>query len=242
MRLRLACAIGALVVAAASTVSLTGSATANSRPAGLRDLHLVGAAVRMHREIMLVNHTSSTGKVGAAYTAAPVSVDSFSASMTFHILGSCADGITLIVQDQGPDALGGDGGDIGYGDVGRAFTGIEKSLAFELDTFQNPPWDPAVPHLSLQTRGTEENSPKSTHSLALVSTTPVNDGLDHKLSLQYDGTTIGVIYDGTLLVDQAVDLSRLLGLTDGTAYLGVTASNGTCQSDIALTRFTNASN
>jgi hypothetical protein len=195
----------------------------------------------MNHEIMLVNHTSSNGKIGAAYTVEPMSVDSFSASMTFHIVGSCADGITLIVQDQGPDALGGDGGDLGYGDIGRDFTGIEKSLAFELDTFQNP-WDPPVPHLSLQTRGELENSPKSPHSLASVSTTPVNDGLDHTLSVQYDGTTIDVTYDGTQLVDQAIDLSHLLGLADGTAYLGVTASNGTCQSDIALTRFTTTSN
>jgi hypothetical protein len=248
-------AVGLALVAATITPAAVASdeganpllAAPGVQHTALDDLHLVGAAVKTQRgNVRLVNRLSSTGQIGAAYTDTPVSVGSFTATMTFHIKGPCSDGIALIVQNQGPNALGGPGDDIGYGRaIGGApehgpntggVIGINHSLAFMLDSWQNT-WDSPVPYLGMQTRSPKQNDPRPEYSLARAQTTPVNDGLDHTLTVQYDGTTIQVTYDGTELVDQALDLSTLLDLPDGTAYVGVTAANGGCTSNIAITAF-----
>lgn len=246
-------AVGLALVSAMVTPTLAVAASrsgpmpvAAQRPA-LDGLHLVGAARNLKGGyVRLVNSANSTGQVGAAYTHAPVNVGSFTATMTFHIKGRCSDGIAMIVQNQGPHALGGPGDDIGYGRaVGGApgpepntggVIGINHSLAFMLDSWHNT-WDPPVPYFGLQTRELKQNDPRPKYSLASTPTTAINDGLDHTLSVQYDGTTLQVTYDGTALVDQALDLSSLIGLDDGTAYVGVTGANGGCRSNITITAF-----
>jgi hypothetical protein len=56
-----------------------------------------------------------------------------------------ADGIAFLVQTQGPRALGGWGGGLGY-------RGIRQSVAVEFDTFQNTP-DPNSNHLAVVLAG-----------------------------------------------------------------------------------------
>jgi hypothetical protein len=237
--LLLAAAVALALVATTPSLA-NGAAQQQGRPAsspgGLDDLHLVGAAERTSDGVLLVG-TSTPGLAGAAYTSR-VNVTAFVATMTFSIQGDCSDGIALVVQDQGPNALGGGvfGGNIGYGDKGQGSKGIKKSLAFELDSYHNK-WDPPVPQLSLQTRGHAQNNPNSKYSLASMPTTPVADGSEHTLVVSYDGTTAEVKYDGTTLVDQPVNLATLLGLSDGTAFLGATAQNGGCTADVLVSAF-----
>lgn len=65
-----------------------------------------------------------------------------------------ADGIAFVVQSEGPRALGGWGGGLGY-------RGIERSVAVEFDTFQNTP-DPSSNHLAVVLGG----SPDVHHTVA----------------------------------------------------------------------------
>jgi hypothetical protein len=205
-------------------------------PAGLDDMHLVGAAELTPDGVLLVS-TSTRDQAGAAYISR-VSVAAFSVTMTFSIQDGCSDGIAMVVQDQGPNALGGGviGGNIGYGDKGQGSKGIRKSLAFELDSYHNK-WDPTVPHLSLQTRGHAQNNPTPKYSVISTSTTPVADGAEHTLVVSYDGTAAHVTYDGAVLVDQPLDLATLLGLSDGTAFIGATAQNAGCTANVLVSSF-----
>lgn len=249
---------GLALIATTTTTSAVAAPASPAQPpfairagqvATLGGLHLVGAAVKTQRgSIRLVDNTGSTGKVGAVYTHDRVDVGSFTATLTFHIVGECSDGIALVVQDQGRNALGGPGDDIGYGRaIGGSpartggVHGINHSLAFMLDTWKNT-WDPSVPYLSLQTRGMRQDDPQPKYSRASSPTSVVLDGANHTLSVQYDGTTVQVTYDGTQIINKALDLAHAIRLTDDTAFVGVTAANGGCAANILVTAFTVTSN
>lgn len=87
--------------------------------------------------------TNVQGQAGSAFVSDPIPVQddtSFNTKFTFRILntrrgpdasGRSADGLTFLLQSQGPNAIGGGGGGLGQ-------QGIRPSLGIELDTFQNP--------------------------------------------------------------------------------------------------------
>ncbi len=147
------------------------------------------------------------------------------------------------------------GGALGYGDDDgnqQPQFGIPSSIAIEFDSFQNA-WDPAAlganaSHVAVQSCGTGNNTshhgqicPASGLSSTIgspVSTVNVADGAVHKVTISYvapaaDCTeactgTLHVILDDVDLYANglAVNLSSLLGLTDGTAFVGFTGATG----------------
>lgn len=148
------------------------------------------------------------------------------------------------------------GGTIGYGnDDNGSFpnSGIPNSLAIEFDTYQNG-WDPSASHVAIQSCGTGYNTSHhgNTCSGGGNSTLDIHnlsfslaDGNIHTVTIQYNppGTTpcdtatpnaqLCVYLDrtptSTPIVSAAVNLSTsnsLLGLVNGTAYVGFTGSTG----------------
>lgn len=209
-------------------------------PVSLIDLHLVGAAAFTPSGRILLVQRGGTDSAGAAYTATPVHVEAFTVKLVFDVVGACADGLALVVQDEGPDALGATGGDLGYGrqtagDLTRS-EGITHSIAVELDTWQNR-WDPAVPHVSLQSRGVRENDTDADYSLVSKAVGPVEDRHRHRLTVHYRDGILHVWYGGQRIINNHIDLTHHLDLSDGTAYVGVTAANGACASDTTLDDF-----
>jgi len=151
----------------------------------------------------------------------------------------------------GTAALAGAGGSLGYS-AGLAFPtsenqitpGISNSLAVEFDTLQNP-WDPNNNHVAVQSCGTGENSEfhafgdfPGTCTLALNSdlSTTLWNGDVHTATIDYQPPqdcvaclgTLRVVLDGTDLFPNgvAVDLSTLLSLDNGKAWVGFTGATG----------------
>ena len=151
----------------------------------------------------------------------------------------------------GTAALAGAGGSLGYA-AGLAFPtsenqftpGIPNSLAVEFDTFTNP-WDPNTNHVAVQSCGSAENNAfhgfgefPNTCNLALNSDLPTTlwNGEVHTATIDYQpppdcGECLGVlrvILDGTDLFPNGigVDLSTLLSLDNGTAWVGFTGATG----------------
>jgi uncharacterized repeat protein (TIGR01451 family) len=165
-----------------------------------------------------------------------------------------ADGLAFVIHapvgdsDPGTHSLGVNGGGIGY-------DGIPNSLAIEFDTYQNGPPpdsnnDPDANHVGVQSCGSGPNS--ANHAATyVVNETPVScnlglfspqtilaNGQVHSVTVDYklpDPTCtqsctphLSVALDGAQLFEGgiAVDLSTLLSLDNGKAWVGLTGATG----------------
>lgn len=241
--------IGALAVLASLILS-TGTARGDqrARPADL--VNFVGSATQLSSGILLVP-AGRIGAVGAVYTRDRLTVASgFSVRFSFSLstpTGEClADGMAFVIQDEGPSAVGANGGNLGFGrqfPFGRGVDGITRSLAVEVDVWANGARefgpdgkrDPRVPHVSLQTRGPRQNDANPRYSLASGFAPSVGDGAAHVMRVHYlRRGRLDVFLDGNRLLRHRLDLVSTLGLADGRAYLGFTASTGLCTEDALL--------
>jgi hypothetical protein len=135
------------------------------------------------------------------------------------------DGMTFIIQDDSAGALGGGGSDLG-------FSSIPRSLVIEFDTFGFFP--ETDNHISVQTRGTDPNSPEDIYSLAQsnVRTVDLNDGQSHAILIRYRPGVLQVMLNGsdTPIIDIVVDLENIGGASildgSGDAWVGFTAGTG----------------
>lgn len=161
--------------------------------------------------------------------------------------GQSADGFAFVIQNStgegfGTAALGGSGGAIGYGvpDPGDTGVAIPDSLAVEFDTFQNS-WDPNANHIAVQSCGTAPNSQDHTNPLCALGITSdlggitLADGNVHTGIVDYDpgpDNTPGILrvfLDDSFvpkLVINNINLSSLLTLNAGSAWVGFTGAAG----------------
>jgi hypothetical protein len=131
-----------------------------------------------------------------------------------------ADGIAFLVQTDGPRALGGWGGGLGY-------RGIKHSVAVEFDTFQNTP-DPSNNHLAVVLGGNPDvHAAVGTPSIPLY-------GRPFDARIVYDAATknlsayVKAFRAGSaeqLVLRQTVDLAAEAG--GSSAWIGFTAGTGT---------------
>ncbi|NCG19498.1 MAG: hypothetical protein GWP91_10870, partial [Rhodobacterales bacterium] len=132
--------------------------------------------------------------------------------------GSGADGIAFVIQDESATSTGISGLHIGYG-------GVTRSLAVEFDTFSANPGETAA-HVAVHSCGTAANSGDATSAcmMSMVNTT-IRGGI-RTVRIVYDPGTLDVYFDGALITTVSVNLDTYLGLTDGHAWVGFTASTG----------------
>lgn len=141
-----------------------------------------------------------------------------------------ADGVVLVIQNQGADVIGNYGRGIGY-------DGIKRSIAVEFDTYHNPPInDPNGNHVAIQSRGRAENT--SMHgtgaTLAFSSTVmPISaDGTVYYAYVTYQQGRMDVYLNTSPsfrapVVSKYVDLDSLIGLDpNGAAWVGITSGTG----------------
>lgn len=158
-----------------------------------------------------------------------VDVRRFTTTFRFLLTNAHADGFTFTVQGEGPHALGGPGGGLGYGpdpsdplDPGFRVT---QSVAVKFDLFNND----TLQEVSLVGLYKNGASPTGGGDTSLAA-----DGIDlhsgnhFHVSIEYDGTTLKMtITDEKTLASAVRNFSVDIPAETGpTAHVGVTAGTG----------------
>ncbi|HUR45351.1 MAG TPA: Ig-like domain-containing protein [Candidatus Saccharimonadales bacterium] len=189
------------------------------------NLALQGSAALLTNRLRLTPATSSqTG--GAWLNNKQTVADGFETVFQFQVSqlsSKGADGFAFILFGSEIPLLGGAGAGLGY----RSLT---NSLAVEFDTYQNSETaDLDGNHIGLHSRGLLPNSTDESASLARVTPSiDMSDGAVHTVVIRYDGAKLRVYLDDLILpvLDYAVNLSSLLSLDNGTAWVGFTSATG----------------
>lgn len=235
MKIRTAMLVTALV-ASSGLVSAASAASFNytSFPSS-SGLTLVNDASVADGRLVL-NTATGSSRGAAWHTASKMDVGvGFTTTFDFRIADRqselyAADGFAFVIQNSSPTAIGADGGGIGYAEnpsFGHQ-PGIPNSLAVEFDVFNNSTGWSDTPHprsISIQSRGTDSNSPDTAYSMGAASIKEIADGASHQVTIVYTPGIMEVLLDGDLVLSAEVNLG-MLQLDSGNAWVGFTASTG----------------
>ncbi len=179
-------------------------------------------------------------QAGSVFCSNPVNVKSFNTVFRFQTTAgnNTADGLTFCIQGEGPRALGGPGGGLGYGpdptdplDPGFRIT---KSVALKFDLFDNQTIQPRS-SMGLYTNG---DSPIAANAIGgEIALDPLginlHSGHQFRVTLVYDGTTLqATLRDLTLLKEVSRSFPiNIPSITGATAHVGFTAGTGLFSAD-----------
>ena len=184
----------------------------------------------------------ANGEAGAVWSNTQMDLDQpfeVCFSMNFGNSDNGGDGMAFVLHTDtdGNTALGGGGGDIGYG----GNPGIEPSVAIEFDTWDN--WgDPGnSDHISLVTDGDRTNA------LATEDADPnggnIEDGNCHDICITWDPATntLQVTFDGNVRMTQVLDMRTTVFGGNNTVTWGFTGATGawTNQQIVCIESMTN---
>jgi len=158
-----------------------------------------------------------THEASSAFYGSPVNVNAFTTDFTFKQTSATADGFTFTIQNTGPNAVGLDGGGLGY-------QGIGQSVAIKFDLYNNAGEginstgfyfegaSPTVPFINLTGTGINLHS---------------GDPVDAHIT--YDGTTLHLTLTDTVTGAQwaygyVMNIPKIVG--GSTAYIGFTGGTG----------------
>ncbi len=166
-------------------------------------------------------------EAGSAFYATPVNIQQFTTTFTFQLSNPAGDGITFTIQNNGPTALGSDGGSLGY-------AGIPKSVAIKFDLFNNDGEGPNSTGLYID---------GAAPTVPAINLTAINlhSGDYINAALIYNGTTLTLtLTDAVTLATWsqsfAINIPAIVG--GNTAYVGFTGGTGGLTSSQKLTSWT----
>ena len=155
----------------------------------------------------------------SVFYGAAVPVGSFTTDFSFQVADAQADGLTFCIQGDGPTALGGSGGMLGYG-------GMPKSVAVKFDLYDNK--GEGTDSTGLYTGGAE---PTNLNSVDLTpSGVRLNSGDVIDVTISYDGSTLAATETDAQTGASAtqsypnLDIPALVG--GAGAWVGFTAGTG----------------
>ena len=166
----------------------------------------------------------ATGSRGGVWLTSQQNVLSgFVSEFRFRIIskvGGGADGFCFNIAGTAQPNIG----------TSLGYSGITNSIAVEFDTYQNTSAsDPDDHHISVHTRGLLANTSDESASLGLYTTpTDFSDGAIHKVKIEYVPGTLRVFLDNLTspVLSVNVDLSTLLSLPTGNAWIGLAGGTG----------------
>ena len=182
---------------------------------------IITSSGRLHQRILRLT-AGGFRQAGSAWAKTKLNLnESFESQFKVYLQHTQpgADGIAFLVQDDGPRALGGWGGGIGY-------RGIRNSVAVEFDTFQNTT-DPSSNHLAVVLHGNPDvHAAVGEPSIPLYGRpfwARVNyDAATHDLRVYVKSLRAGA--EEQLALETTVDLADGVGASS--AWVGFTAGTG----------------
>jgi len=214
------------LVALCAGVFAATSGAAPVSPDELNDMSLVGSARKVDKAVRLIPPVN--WHAGAAWRETPISLlESFHASFRFRLAAGSrphqADGIGLVIQTDGPGAIGDAGFGIGY----YGLNGVASVVTT---------WDNNRAGLSLDGNPFDaKRAPADLGAAAVVEGGEVvtYDAVNHVLTMRGRLSVDGVEY---AIHDRAdVDLAALLG--SDTATIGFTGASGAANADERVSEF-----
>jgi hypothetical protein len=200
-------------------LTLNGSARSN------------GGAIRLTGKHMF--------QTGSFFGTNAVSVTKFNTKFRFHILGTnTADGLTFCIQGEGPHALGGSGGGLGYGPdpidpLSPGFK-ITKSVALKFglfDSFANRPRST----MGLYQNGASPTGPNAIGGEVALDAMGIDlhSGHEFKVTFAYDGSALTATVRDTLTQQQVVHPFpfNIPAVTGAQAFVGFTGGTGGLNAD-----------
>ena len=169
--------------------------------------------------------TDAKTQAGSAFAKTPQNVQAFTTDFTFQVLNPAADGFTFTIQNQGPNAVGGSGGALGFGDSPDT-PGIKKSVAIKFDLFQNH-GDPSNNSTGIFVDGAVPIGPTSIDLTGSGINLHSQDPLEAHIT--YDGVNLTMTLTDTVTLltwshAWTIDIPSTVG--GSTAYVGFTAATG----------------
>ncbi len=247
--------ITGLLLVAGSTTALAQSPNFTNFSTGQNLIKLNGNAAFAGSALRVASNLGSQTGTAFFNVQQPVQ-NGFTTTFVFQITNPspAGDGLAFVIQNAstGANAIGfsGNGGALGYGDAdgittNNTGTGIANSIAIEFDTFANG-WDMQnANHVAIQSCGTGNNTShhnepcvdgtttNSTLSFVPVSSPTFVDGAPHTVTITYSPPStpsglgsLSVTLDSNAVATVSVNLSVLLNLTAGGAYVGFTSATG----------------
>ena len=153
----------------------------------------------------------------SAFFNIPVSVQQFTTNFNFQLINPSADGFTFTIQGNTPGAVGGFGGNLGYG-------GIPNSLAIKFDLFSNE--GEGADSTGIYTGGAAPTIPAVNLSGTGIN---LHSGDIFNVQMAYSGTVLTVVITDiktNASATQSYNINIPSTVGGPTAYMGFTGGDG----------------
>jgi hypothetical protein len=180
--------------------------------------------------------TSGASQAGSFFYTTPVNVQAFTNSFSFQLPAPISDGITFVIEGNGPTSIGDAGGALGYSVLSSEKHTFTKSLAIKFDVYNN------------SGEGTDSTGAYQDGAAPIVpavdmtsSGVLLNSGHVFNVTMTYNGTTLSMtITDATtgksFTHQWTVNIPTIVG--GNTAYAGFTAGSGSGASTQEILKWT----
>ncbi|MEQ1474220.1 MAG: chitobiase/beta-hexosaminidase C-terminal domain-containing protein, partial [Candidatus Acidiferrum sp.] len=207
------------------TIQPSGSTAAINFGSGFTasGLQLNGDAVINGNRLQLTD-TSTNFEDSSAFWTQKVDIQNFTNDFNFQITNPFADGLTFTIQGVGTTALGGAGGQLGYGPVATGTPGIAKSVAVKFDIYNNG--GEGTNSTGLYINGADPIGASTT----LGGGVSLQSGHIFAVHMTYNGTILTMTITDTVNPSQTFTTSWPVNITSAvgatSAYVGFTGATG----------------
>ena len=187
------------------------------------DFILVSDATISGNEVTLT--PSQSGKKGMIWTKNKIDLDedlSIEADLYLgNLNGNGADGMAFVLQRISNTQDGGDGTNIGLGN-------ISESFAVEFDTYRGTGDPTTNDHIAIIKDGDVRSSNAHSAYASYVDVGNIEDGNNHRTIINWVASSkkFSVTFDGTVIFDLTIDIPDIFFNGDSEVYWGFTAATG----------------